>query len=75
MRLWFLKPKKRACPKCRKLYTEYPSLSRQDNKTEICYECGTREALEDLGLIKSQIEIAMKSINLQHKEYEVTHAS
>lgn len=38
----------RICPKCGREYTEYPALSREDNKTEICPDCGTREALEDL---------------------------
>lgn len=37
------------CPRCGKHYTEYPSLSRRDNKTDICEECGTLEALEDAG--------------------------
>lgn len=36
----------RVCPKCVRTYTEYPALSRADNVTEICPECGTREALE-----------------------------
>lgn len=34
------------CPKCKKEFTEYPALSRADNETEICPECGVREALE-----------------------------
>lgn len=33
------------CPKCGREYTEPPAISRADNKTEICPECGTREAL------------------------------
>ena len=33
------------CPKCGKEFTEYPAISRDDNATEICPECGTREAL------------------------------
>lgn len=37
----------RECPKCGNLYTGYPALSRRDNKTEICSDCGVREALED----------------------------
>ena len=36
----------RTCPKCGKEYEGYPALSRIDNKTEICPECGTKEALE-----------------------------
>lgn len=37
--------KPRKCPKCDKNYCGYPALSREDNKTEICSECGTKEAL------------------------------
>ncbi len=33
------------CPKCGKEFTEYPALSRVDNETEICPECGVMEAL------------------------------
>ena len=40
----------RICPKCRKTYTGYPALSRYDNKTEICSACGTKEALEAMGM-------------------------
>jgi len=35
------------CPACNELTTDYPALSRRDNKTDICSDCGTREALED----------------------------
>ena len=34
------------CPKCHKEYTDYPAISREDNETEICPECGVREAVE-----------------------------
>ena len=33
------------CPVCGKTYSGYPSLSRKDNKTEICAACGRMEAL------------------------------
>ena len=36
---------KRECPLCGKTYTDYPALSRKDNVTEICPECGLEEAL------------------------------
>lgn len=36
------------CPKCGKKYTDYPAISRRDNKTEICSDCGLAEALEDM---------------------------
>ena len=37
----------RTCPKCGKRYDGYPALSRRDNKTWICSECGLKEAFED----------------------------
>lgn len=37
----------RICPNCGKQYTNYPALSRKDNKTKICPDCGTKEAIED----------------------------
>jgi len=40
-------PEIRRCPRCGKPYTDYPAISRRDNKTEICPECGTAEAFED----------------------------
>lgn len=38
------------CPKCGKTYTEHPALSRVDNETPICPDCGTLEALESIGV-------------------------
>ena len=35
------------CPRCDKEMKEYPALSRRDNKTDICGDCGTVEGLED----------------------------
>ncbi len=35
------------CPKCGKEVDRLLALSRRDNKTLICDECGTVEALED----------------------------
>lgn len=37
----------RLCPRCKREYKAYPALSRRDNETDICPECGTAEALED----------------------------
>ena len=41
----------RICPICNKTYTDEPALSRTDNHTEICSECGQRQALESIGVI------------------------
>ena len=38
--------KPRKCTRCGKNYCGYPALSRKDNKTEICSECGIEEALK-----------------------------
>ena len=35
------------CPKCKQEYMGYPAISRDDNKTEICSECGVKEALHN----------------------------
>lgn len=35
------------CPKCGREYTSHPAISRRDNKTEICPDCGVKEAMED----------------------------
>ena len=34
-------------PKCDKIITGFPALSRRDNDTYICTDCGTKEAMED----------------------------
>ncbi len=38
------------CPRCGRVYTEYPALSRSDNETLICPDCGILEALESIGI-------------------------
>ena len=40
----------KACPKCGQIFTERPAVSRVDNVTLICPDCGTREALASLGV-------------------------
>ena len=40
----------RKCPKCGKLFSERGAVSRVDNVTIICSDCGTREALESIGV-------------------------
>ena len=37
----------RVCPRCGKRYNKYPAISRKDNKTEICPDCGVEEAMID----------------------------
>jgi len=44
--------KPKICPKCKKEYTLPPALSRLDNETEICPDCGRKEAEE--GVVRKQ---------------------
>lgn len=37
--------KKKKCPLCKNIYYGYPAISRKDNKTEICPNCGIKEAI------------------------------
>lgn len=46
----------RVCPACGRLYNEPPALSRVDNETLICPDCGIREALCSLGIDDEEIE-------------------
>lgn len=39
--------KSKICPVCGNKYNGYPAISRKDNKTEICPDCGVAEALKD----------------------------
>jgi len=39
-------PVRRSCSRCRADYHGRPALSRLDNETEICPDCGVAEALE-----------------------------
>ncbi|MDO4301803.1 MAG: hypothetical protein Q4D26_10480 [Clostridia bacterium] len=38
----------RVCPTCGRIYNDAPAISRKDNKTEICPDCGTREAISSI---------------------------
>lgn len=50
------------CPLCGKEYKGHPAISRKDNATPICPECGMREALEGLGIGKDEIEKIVATI-------------
>ena len=57
----------RKCPVCGRTYAGYPALSRRDNATEICPDCGVREALEDAGIRpRSQREIMIRMVKAKY---------
>ena len=53
----------RVCPICGKTYTEHPALSRVDNETLICPDCGVVESLESLGIGKEEQEQILETIH------------
>lgn len=56
----------RVCPLCGKTYGEAPALSRIDNETLICPDCGTRQALESIGIDTEERE---KILSIIHQSY------
>lgn len=51
------------CPTCGKLYRGEPALSRRDNETRLCPDCGTREALERLGVSVEEQQAILDTIH------------
>lgn len=56
-------------PRCGKAYRGRPALSRADNKTYICPDCGTREALESIGVDEKEQEEILATIH-SHTEHQ-----
>lgn len=51
------------CPRCGQVYREHSALSRLDNETLICPDCGTREALDSIGVKPEEQEQIIASIH------------
>ena len=51
------------CPRCHKVYRGVPALSRADGQTLICPDCGTREALDSIGVEPAEQERILDSIH------------
>ena len=51
------------CPRCGRSYREPPALSRLDNETFICPDCGTREALESIGVSTEEQDAILAAIH------------
>ena len=52
----------RTCPRCGGVYSGHGAVSRADNLTIICPDCGTREALESIGVDEKEQEKILRSI-------------
>lgn len=59
----------RLCPLCGAQYGSVPALSRKYPNTQICPDCGTREALESIGISTTEQE---KILGIIHRN---THNS
>lgn len=55
----------RKCPSCGNIYRQPPALSSVDGITAICPDCGTREALESMGVEVEEQEKILDTIH-QH---------
>ena len=53
----------RVCPLCGEAYGSLPAISRTDNETQICPDCGSRQALEALGVSEVEREKIISIIN------------
>lgn len=51
------------CPRCGKVYTDRPAISRTDGKTPICPDCGTRESLESIGIDTAEQDKILMAIH------------
>ena len=56
------------CPRCGQAYHEHPALSRLDNETLICPDCGTRQALQSIGVDSAEQEQIIETIHRHTQE-------
>lgn len=61
----------RTCPLCGKAYTQHPAVSRTDNETLICPDCGVRQALEGMGISEHEQEEILNIIHRYSNEKKV----
>lgn len=55
------------CPRCGHAYYEPPAISRTDNQTLICPDCGTREALASIDVNKEEQEEILAIIHRERR--------
>lgn len=60
--------KGRICPNCGREYTAAPAISRKDNATEICPDCGTLEALTVAGIGAETTAAIMEKIHAAQEQ-------
>ena len=60
------------CPICGQEYTGAPALSRIDNQTQICPDCGTRQALAAIG-VTNQDAVLQRIHEYEARREAATH--
>ena len=63
---------KLTCPICGQEIKGAPALSREDNCTQICPDCGTRQALAAIGVTDKEAVIARIHDYEEHRRTEAT---
>lgn len=58
----------KTCPLCGMTYKGHPAISRKDNSTPICPTCGTREALEIMGISKEEQDKIINAIPIMDED-------
>ena len=56
------------CPSCGREYTDHPAVSRKDNITEICPDCGVIEALDAAGASQEAKDKILSIIHARRQE-------
>lgn len=59
----------RICPCCGEVYSGHGAVSRADNLTVICPDCGTREALESIGVDEEEQDKILDVIHNSALDY------
>lgn len=59
---------KRICPLCGTAYIGHPALSRSDGEMLICPDCGTREALESIGVTGEEQDQILETIHRSQEQ-------
>lgn len=58
------------CPLCHAEYHGFPAMSRTDNATPICQDCGTRQSLESIGVPTEEREKILCIIHRNNRYYQ-----